>query len=610
MNSPLARLAAASSWAWALSSTVAVAPESALSNPNDSARGIGVDGGSAGSGRRRASNLDSGFDKRTGEDILLSKGNVFQTQGCPQLMTEDEAIAKAKDSSAPGNIINLVSEGKGRAGNHYLVVSSYLAMAYCCKTKVLTMPRYDDTFPSALSGDGGHFETENRFFDFSHVDTLPLEEYEGLSTNPAVCEPHFELGGADAFHLWNIHDDLLSCMNRVYVRGCEAAYLEPLLSTESFSYCPNPAAAIHGRRLSEGGGHRDTAVAGTTPNRVSPSTEDAARALTGEGRETVALPTTDAGAGASVGLTRPDPSSGIRGHQDRPRPARAAEDGSVNRRKDGALSGDTKATAAHEAALNRRRRLGATRESGGELSADGGPQLGLTSSEVGDNGEEVYPVVSGVEKRGTAGSLVIHIRSGDIFRALEPGRRPSRGFLSYGQPPLQFYLRAIASQPWSDVTILTYCPLPEQLNPTFAALEMMQHAGMLGPNVVTHKDRDLLTDIRAMLCADGLAISRSTLHFLTFAHTRAKHLFVPSECGPGTYARGHREEQDTRKKKPNPNNTTLLCIENSETEVYGVDWKVDEAAYYVYDNWDSSPEQRLEMVLFDGIKGLSRCCAG
>lgn len=75
-----------------------------------------------------------------------------------------------------------------------------------------------------------------------------------------------------------------------------------------------------------------------------------------------------------------------------------------------------------------------------------------------------------------------------------------------------------------------------------------------------------MDDIQAMLCADGLAISRSTLHFLTFAHTRAKHHFVPSECGPGTYTRKSRKKLDGT-KKPNPNNTTLLCIEKPDAEV-------------------------------------------
>lgn len=65
------------------------------------------------------------------------------------------------------------------------------------------MPRNDDTFPSAVSGNGGRFETHRRFFDFSGVQTMPLEEYEGLSSDPGVCEPYFELSGLDAFHLWS-----------------------------------------------------------------------------------------------------------------------------------------------------------------------------------------------------------------------------------------------------------------------------------------------------------------------------------------------------------------------------------------------------------------------
>lgn len=52
---------------------------------------------------------------------------------------------------------------------------------------------------------------------------------------------------------------------------------------------------------------------------------------------------------------------------------------------------------------------------------------------------------------------------------------------------MQFYLRAIASQPWSDVTIITFSLNPKDLNPTYAALEMMQRSGALGPNVVMHK---------------------------------------------------------------------------------------------------------------------------
>lgn len=36
-----------------------------------------------------------------------------QTEGCPQLISEQEASARAMDDSIPGNIINLSSEGDG-----------------------------------------------------------------------------------------------------------------------------------------------------------------------------------------------------------------------------------------------------------------------------------------------------------------------------------------------------------------------------------------------------------------------------------------------------------------------------------------------------------------
>lgn len=55
------------------------------------------------------------------------------------------------------------------------------------------------------------------------------------------------------------------------------------------------------------------------------------------------------------------------------------------------------------------------------------------------------------------------------------------------QPPLQFYLRAIASKPWSDVTVITFAHKAAELNPTFAALEMMEHSGLLGPKVSFQK---------------------------------------------------------------------------------------------------------------------------
>lgn len=44
-------------------------------------------------------------------------------------------------------------------------------------------------------------------------------------------------------------------------------------------------------------------------------------------------------------------------------------------------------------------------------------------------------------------------------------------------------------------------------------------------------------------------------------------------------------------------------------KVYGVEWEVDEDDYVLYNDWEATDAQRLDMLLFDGIKGFSRCCA-
>lgn len=64
----------------------------------------------------------------------------------------------------------------------------------------LQLPQDDSRFPSYVTGDG-RFESDSRFFDFSGVDTLPLEEYEGLSQNPDICEPRYTAGGMGALFL-------------------------------------------------------------------------------------------------------------------------------------------------------------------------------------------------------------------------------------------------------------------------------------------------------------------------------------------------------------------------------------------------------------------------
>lgn len=43
-------------------------------------------------------------------------------------------------------------------------------------------------------------------------------------------------------------------------------------------------------------------------------------------------------------------------------------------------------------------------------------------------------------------------------------------------------------------------------------------------------------------------------------------------------------------------------------KVYGVAWEEDEKAYGLYNDWKNNDRQLLEMMIFNGIKGLERCC--
>lgn len=60
---------------------------------------------------------------------------------------------------------------------------------------------------------------------------------------------------------------------------------------------------------------------------------------------------------------------------------------------------------------------------------------------------------------------------------------PRFRFLLLHQPPLEFFLRAMGTHKWDDVTILTSLGSPAAPNPTYSALEALNGAGVLGSNV-------------------------------------------------------------------------------------------------------------------------------
>lgn len=99
-------------------------------------------------------------------------------------------------------------------------------------------------------------------------------------------------------------------------------------------------------------------------------------------------------------------------------------------------------------------------------------------------------------------------------------------------------------------------------------------------------------------------MSRTSLSFLTFGHTRATRFFIPSECGNGHFRLGERSRKYTY------DNATLLALEKPEGEVYGIVWGDEGAAdYSVYKAWHGTLSQLMEMVTYGHIKGLQKCNA-
>lgn len=64
-----------------------------------------------------------------------------------------------------------------------------------------------------------------------------------------------------------------------------------------------------------------------------------------------------------------------------------------------------------------------------------------------------------------------------------------------------------------------------------------------------------------MLCADALAMSRSSTHLMTTAHTRASCFFLPKECGAGSYHRGYHDVKIAAE------NSIVLQLERPYAEV-------------------------------------------
>ncbi|CAN0058419.1 unnamed protein product [Ectocarpus sp. 6 AP-2014] len=192
---------------------------------------------------------------------------------------------------------------------------------------------------------------------------------------------------------------------------------------------------------------------------------------------------------------------------------------------------------------------------------------GREATEQGEEEEE--------EEEGSAGNLVMHVRSGDIF--------VSPPHPEYGQ----YYVRAIQDQEWNRVDVVTNGIVDEThaINPIVPALEAEVAKGQLPGNIHFHKNRTIEEDLRSMICADGFVAARSTLSRVVSHHSSAKRMYFPMSC-------------DEKLK--------TLSTERPGTQVFGMASWDDE--YTVYRRWNNTADQLAEMMTFD-VGGFEQCTA-
>ncbi|CAM9918765.1 unnamed protein product [Ectocarpus sp. 6 AP-2014] len=209
-----------------------------------------------------------------------------------------------------------------------------------------------------------------------------------------------------------------------------------------------------------------------------------------------------------------------------------------------------------------------------------GSLMQATSAEEGQDKRN-----AGSSPRGKGQSLVVHMRSGDIFL-------PELSDIPwYGQPPLQFYLKVIGSRPWSNISVLTNARIQREFNPAFGVLQELDKQGLLGAPANFYPDRNLRMDLRDMLCAENVVLAKSSITHLLVRHSRAKRFFLPTSCARG-----------------GPFFVDRICLYRPDVEVYGIEWKTSLNEYSVYDEWINTDAQRLEMITSDEVKSIQRCC--
>ena len=206
-------------------------------------------------------------------------------------------------------------------------------------------------------------------------------------------------------------------------------------------------------------------------------------------------------------------------------------------------------------------------------------------------------------------ALVVQVRSGDIFRDLHDGERTAHhaGFQAdlhgRGQPPLAFYLRALAhgyqsvagapSKPFEEMVVVTS---PDRLNPVVRAL---QRARLRVPVRVSSSD-DFSQDLSTLLCARHLAAAASST--LTTRggivrdspHVRTLFRFE-GECATAGRPAGQRQARP--------------CDRTPGSLAPVLEWcAAPRSPYSVHQRWNNSRSQQEEMLTYSDVSELVLAC--
>eukprot|EP00903_Cladosiphon_okamuranus_P021969 g20199.t1 len=191
----------------------------------------------------------------------------------------------------------------------------------------------------------------------------------------------------------------------------------------------------------------------------------------------------------------------------------------------------------------------------------------------------------GVDFEGeeAAGNLVIHIRSGDIFT--------SHPHPKYGQPPLQFYLRAIEHRNWDRIDVVTSGNGTQDggINPVVTALEEAFGDGEL-QNIHFHKNRTFEEDLLSILCtAGGLVTARSTMANPLVYHSAASRVYISGGCG---------EIVDNIER--------MSSVQKRHKQIYRAIYSEPTKQYSPYRSWNGTSDQIAEMLSFP-VAGFEHC---